>query len=140
MKGQYITIEYVIFFAIGVMIVILVYGMFSDTNKVVEEAVTKTQLESIGSMITGAIVNVFETSNNTNSIVFYNLTIPKRVSNCIYSILITPTKKLRLECLENRKINAELDLYNFNIMVKNILYSTKGFLTISVNGGKVELT
>lgn len=140
MKGQYITIEHVIFFAVGVMIVILVYVIFGDVNAIIEEDVAKNQLKATGSMITGAIINVFEASNNTDSAVYYNLSIPPSVSNCIYAVLITAGKKLRLECTENRVLSVELDLYNFNIVAQKIIYSTRGFVTISSKDGLIELS
>lgn len=140
MKGQYITLEYIIFFAIGVMIVIMVYGLFFDINKLIEEDITKSQLKSVTSLITGAIVNTFEVSNNTDSNIYYNLSIPTRVSNCLYSIIITPAKKIRLECSHDRGLYSEAPLYNFNIVAKNILYSTRGMLTISSKKGTIELS
>lgn len=139
MKGQYLTIEYVLFFAIGVVVVILVYNLFSDSARIVERGLTEAQLKGVGTMISGAIIKTFEASNSTNSTVYYNLTIPERLSNCVYSIILTASKSLRLECIDDREINAELYLYNFNINVKNILYSTRGLLGIFVRNGRIDL-
>jgi len=139
MRGQYLTVEYVIFFAIGVIMIIAVYVIFLNVNQTIEKSITETQLEMVGEAITGAIINVFGASNSTNSTIYYNLKIPEKLSNCIYSISVTAENKLELRCVQNREMGIETTLYNFNINDGNIIYSTKGFIEIFVKNGVVEL-
>ncbi|MFH1473303.1 MAG: hypothetical protein ABIE55_00250 [Candidatus Aenigmatarchaeota archaeon] len=139
MKGQYLTIEYLLFFTIGVIMIVSVYYIFSGLNQQYEKATTEYQLQMTGQMIMGSVINVFEASNSTNSQVIYNLTIPTKLSNCIYSIREL-NGFLLLECVEIRGMNANLTLYNFNIKIKNnIIYSTNGLLEIYANGGEIDI-
>jgi len=139
MRGQYLTIEYLLFFTIGIIMIVSVYYIFSGLNQQYEEATTEYQLQMTGQMIMGSVIRVFETSNSTNSHVSYNLTIPTKLSNCIYSIREL-NGFLLLECTEIRGMNANLTLYNFNIKIKNnIIYSTDGLLEITARNGEIEL-
>jgi hypothetical protein len=139
MKGQYLTIEYLMFFTIGVIMIISVYYIFSGLNQEYEKATTEYQLQMTGQMIMGSIIRVFETSNSTGSQVSYNLTIPTKLSNCIYSIREL-NDFLLLECTEIRGIKANLTSYNFNIKIKNnIIYSTEGLLQITAENGEIDI-
>lgn len=139
MKGQYLTIEYLMFFTIGVIMIISVYYIFSGLNQEYEKATTEYQLQMTGQMIMGSVIRVFETSNSTGSQVSYNLTIPTKLSNCIYSIREL-NDFLLLECTEIRGIRANLTSYNFNIKIKNnIIYSTEGLLQITAENGEIDI-
>jgi hypothetical protein len=139
MKGQYLTIEYLLFFAIGVVMIIFVYYIFSGISQQYEKATTEYQLQMTGQMIMGSVIKVFEASNSTNSQVSYNLTIPTKLSNCIYSIR-ERDGLLILECTEIKGIGANLTLYNFNIKIKNnIIYSTDGLLEITAENGEIDI-
>ena len=139
MKGQYLTIEYLLFFTIGIIMIISVYYIFSNLNQEYEKATTEYQLQMTGHMIIGSIIRIFETSNSTNSEVRYNLSIPTKLSNCIYHIT-NRDGFLVLECTEIRGISANLTLYSFNIKIKNnIIYSTDGLLEIVAKNGEIDL-
>jgi len=139
MRGQYLTVEYMLFFAIGIIMIIAVYFSFSNLNDVYSDYIVKNQLQMTGELITGAIINLYEASNYTNSTINYSLTIPTKLSKCIYSINIVQ-KRLNLNCTDTPKIGAVTPLYNFNITNKNIIYSTNGLIKIFVKEGVVELT
>jgi len=139
MKGQYLTLEYVLFFSIGIVLVVLVYGMFNDTNDIISGNIRQHQMNSVTHMIAGSVVNVYEASQQTNSLVRYKLEIPTSISDCAYSIFLSPSRNLLLECINNRNISSQSHLYNFNIKMKNILYSTRGSLTIMCSNGEVEI-
>ena len=139
MKGQYLTLEYIIFFGIGLILIISVYYAFSDINTKYEKATTEYQLRMTGEMIIGNIIRLHEASNYTGTRIEYSLQIPERLSNCIYSVRITGNY-LMLECLEGLPLGVDLTLYNFNIKIKNnILYSTEGNIHIAAYNGRVEL-
>jgi hypothetical protein len=139
MKGQYLTLEYLLFFTFGIIMIIAVYSIFSGLNEKYQKATTEYQLQMTGQMIMGSIIKVFETSNSTESEVNYNLSIPTILSRCIYSIRES-NGFLLLECTEIDDISANLTTYNFNIKINNnIIYSTDGLLQMTAKEGEIEL-
>jgi len=141
MKGQYITLEYLLFFAIGVGIIISTYYLFSNINQSFEKDTTDYQLKMVGELITGAAINILEISNSTNSTVYYNLSIPTKLSRCVYSVR-NITNSLILSCVEIPEIKVNMTLYNFNIKTKNniVIYSTSGLIKMKAKeNGEVDL-
>ena len=139
MKGQYLTIEYLMFFTIGIIMIISVYSVFSGINQQYQKATIDYQLRMTGQMIMGSVIRIFETSNSTGTEVNYNLSIPTKLSSCIYSITIR-NGFLMLECTEISDASANLTTYNFNIKISNnIIYSTEGLLQISAKDGEIDL-
>jgi hypothetical protein len=92
-----------------------------------------------GELISGAIVDFYEVSNSTNSSINYTLSIPTKLSNCIYTINVS-SNKLNLNCINAPGTGIALTLYNFNIENKNIIYSTNGLIKLYASKGKVELS
>jgi hypothetical protein len=137
MKGQYLTVEYVIFFIIGIGMIISVYFIFSNLNAITERNTIKTQLKSVGEIVRGTIINILEVSSSTKSEINYNLSIPPKLSRCIYEIDID--NGLNLNCTHDISIGVVVSLYNLNITTENILYSTKGYIEINAYNGIVEL-
>ena len=137
MKGQYLTVEYVIFFIIGLSMIVAVYFIFSNINAITERNMIKPQLKAVGETIRGTIINILEASKGTNSEIDYNLSIPFKLSKCIYKIEVD--NGLNLNCTHDISIGAVLNLYNLNITTKNIIYSTKGYVEISAYSETVEL-
>jgi len=139
MKGQYLTLEYLIFFTIGIIIIISVYLLFSNINETYRKNIIQNQLKMTGELISGAIINVYEVSNNTNSKINYTLSIPTKLSNCIYTVNVS-SNKLNLNCINIQEMGIALTLYNFNIENENIIYSTNGLIKLYASNGKVELS
>jgi hypothetical protein len=137
MKGQYLTIEYVIFFIIGITMIISVYFIFSNLNAISERRTIRSQLTSVGQTIKGTAINILEASHSTGSEINYRLSIPPKLSTCIYMIEID--NGLNLNCTHDISIGAVLSLYNLNITTENIIYSTKGSIEINAYNGSVEL-
>jgi len=137
MKGQYSTVEYIIFFIIGIILIISIYFIFSNINDVAEMNTLKSQLKAVGEMIRGSIINIVEASSSTDSDIDYNLSIPPKLSNCIYTIKGYNT--LDLNCTYDTRIGVILSLYNLNITTENIIYSTKGYVEIIASNETVEL-
>jgi predicted aldo/keto reductase-like oxidoreductase len=137
MRGQYLTVEYIIFFLIGISLVISVYFIFSSINEITETNTVESQLKSVGEMVRGTIINALETSSSTNSEIYYNLSIPVKLSSCIYSIEIY--NDLNLNCTSDARIGVVLSLYNLNITAENIIYSTNGYVNINAKNEAVEL-
>jgi len=137
MKGQYLTLEYLIFFVIGVFLIVSVYYSFSEINKKYEAATTEYQLRMTGEMIMGNAIRLLESSNHTDSKISYDLEIPTKVSNCVYFIRMV-NNLLSLECV-NELVRVNLTSYNFNIKIKNnIIYSTDGVIHFTAENGEVE--
>lgn len=139
MKGQYLTVEYLIFFTIGIVLIISVYFLFSNINETYRDNLMQNQLKMTGELISGAIINVYEVSNSTNSIINYTLSIPAKLSTCIYTVNVI-SNKLNLNCTNIPDTGIALTLYNFNIVNQNIIYSTNGLIKLSAKDGKVELS
>jgi len=139
MKGQYLTVEYLIFFMIGVFMIISVYISFSNINDIYRNSIMQNQLQMTGELISGAIINIYEVSNFTNSSINYTLYIPTKLSDCIYAINVT-TDGLNINCTNIQKAGITLTSYNFNITNKNIIYSSNGLLKLFAKNGKVELS
>ena len=137
MKGQYLTVEYIVFFIIGIGMIISVYFIFSNVNQISERNTLKSQLKSVGELIKGTAVNVLEISSSTNSEINYNLSIPPKLSTCIYMIEVDDN--LNLNCTHDISIGTVLSLYNLNITTENIIYSTKGYLEINARNETVEI-
>lgn len=137
MKGQYLTVEYIIFFIIGIVMVISVYFIFSNVNEIAERNTIKSQLKSVGETIRGTIINILETSSSTESEINYNLSIPQKLSRCNYVIEVY--NGLNLNCTYDISIGVVLSLYNLNITTENIIYSTKGYVEINAYNEMVEL-
>lgn len=137
MKGQYLTVEYIIFFLIGISLITSVYIIFSKVNEISEKSTLEVQLEAVGESLRGVSIDMAETSYSTGSEVYYNFSIPPKLSRCVYSITIYDNN-LNLNCTNNA-IGAVFTLYNLNITAKNIIYSTNGYVKINAINGTVEL-
>jgi hypothetical protein len=138
MRGQYLTVEYLIFFMIGVFMIISVYFAFSNFDNIFRNSILQSQLKMTGELISGTIINLYEASNSTNSSINYSLNIPEKISGCIYSISIS--NDLNINCINVPNASISLTLYNFNISNKNNIYSTNGLLKLFARNGRVELS
>jgi hypothetical protein len=136
MKGQYLAVEYVLFFAIGIAMVIGVYMTFTGIDTSVREDAVTMQLEKTGELIRDTTVNIYETGKRTNSTIMYDLKIPPKLSGHTY--MITYKNGLNINSTQNSIIGAVLGLYNINIKAQNIIYSTKGTIRIKYEDKQVE--
>jgi hypothetical protein len=145
MKGQYLIVKYIIFFAIGIILVILVYFAFLDISSRLGESLVKSQLRKTGEIIRGSIVNVFEKGETTNSTILYYLSIPTKLSGNMYTITaedelgLPYSSILSLNSTQDPGLGVILTLYNFNISRKNIIYSTDGLIKIKYNNSLKEI-
>ena len=140
MKGQYLTVEYVIFFAIGIAMVVGIYITFTGINADLRHDAAMIQLEKVNELIRDSIVNIYEAGNRTDSnIIEYELTIPPRLSGHSYAIKYN-SGNLNVNSTENFKIGSILNVYNININAPNIIYSTKGEIIITYQDGQVWLS
>jgi len=138
MKGSYLTVEYLLFFGIGVGLVIGVYFLFSGIGETVETTSTDIQLQRTAEYIRGTILNTYEASKPENTNINYKLKIPEKLSSCIYAISFG--EYLTLNCTHDYGINAQAPLYNINIISDSIIYSTKGILNIDAGADMVRIS
>ncbi len=139
MKGQYITLENMLFFAIGVVMIITVYAVFSSISDSISSAVVQNQLAKEGENIRAAIVKSFTAGNLTNSTIKFSLGMPRELSGCVYKITATEGK-LFLSCTGNT-YSKSLYLYEIETKVKNgAAYSSYGKLDIFYSDGKVFIS
>ncbi|MDD5416707.1 MAG: hypothetical protein PHU12_01900 [Candidatus Aenigmarchaeota archaeon] len=137
MKGQYLTIEYVLFFAIGIAMVVGVYVLFTNINENTRADSINMQLEKTNELIRDSIVNVYNAGSRTDSLIIYNLQIPARLSGHIYTVKYDGN--INVNSTQNYKIGSVLTLYNINIKPSANIYSTQGKVQIKYDNGWVEL-
>lgn len=141
MKGQYITVENVFFFGMGVAMCILVFIAYTSISDSVRAEIMKDQIERVGRIIQANIVSVYLAGNQTNSSVTMKLEIPAEISGCIYQITLATANPdmLKLNCTDNN-IGTALNLYGIDTTIKNkVLFSSKGEVEIIYQNCRVEL-
>ncbi len=139
MKGQYLAVEWVFFFAIGIILVIMVFSIFSTVGLTYRNTVVELQLMRSGELLRNGIVNVFEASKFGGENIYMNVSIPPQLSRCIYTIEIGGGE-LSLRCVDNPGLKAVLNLYDINTNSENIIYSTNGLVKLWGNNGLVKLS
>lgn len=138
-KGQYITLENVFFFAIGIALVISVYGVFSGISENLRTASLMDQLGKEGGNMRANIAKVFLAGNSTNSSISLSLDIPKMLSGCAYKITVDGGN-LVIGCTESAASNA-LNLYGIETKVKNgAVFSSSGKMNIFYSGGNILIS
>lgn len=139
MKGQYLTVEYVMFFAIGIAMIVGVYFAFSNIDMILKDVAVRGQLDRISENLRSSVVEIYLSANNTDSDIIYNMSIPTKVSGSIYSIR-NLDNGININSTDNYNIGKVLDLYGIDISMSDIIYSTKGKITISANAAGVVLS
>ena len=139
MKGQYLTLEYLIFFMIGIFMIVAVYFSFSNMNNNYRDSIMQNQLQMTGELISGTIAKVYEASNRTGSTINYTVSVPTKLSTCIYTVMVKDNS-LNLNCTNVPGRGTVMPLYNFNITNRSIIYSTNGLIKLYAANGKVELS
>lgn len=139
MKGQYISLENIFFFAIGMSMVIMIYFAFSGISDSISSATLQELLEKEGENIRANIVKAFLAGNSTNSSVSVSFEIPRQLSECIYK-LTSAGGNLYLTCVDGRG-SKSLNLYGIETKIKNdVVYSSSGKINIFYNGGSILIS
>ncbi len=137
MKGQYVTVEALFFFTMGVSMALITFVIFLDFSDTIRKANTESQIGRVGDFITSSIAEVYLAGNITNSSLRLDIPVPEQVSGCIYQI--TAKDSLVLNCTGTAFSNV-LSLYGIETKVKNgAAYSSNGKITLSYSSGRVEL-
>lgn len=134
-KGQYLTLENLFFFSIGLALAMVVFFSFSGISDTVRTNSYEKQLLKSGEFIRENIVKVFSAANQTNSSISLTIEIPRELSGCIYKI--TADTKLNLNCTTNN-VGSSLNLYGINTKIKfDALYSSQNYIKINYENGKI---
>lgn len=140
MKGQYLTLESMFFFAIGVAMVIATYAVFSGISDSMRSAALQEQLAKEGESIRAGIARVFMAGNTTNSTINLSLEIPRRLSGCEYKIS-SANDKLYVSCTDGQADGVSLNLYGIETRVKNdAAYSSSGGINILYSNGNILIS
>lgn len=140
MKGQYITLENMFFFAVGVAMIIAIYAVFSSVSDSMSSATLQNQLTREGESIRAAAVKVFMAGNSTNSDIRFSMEIPNQLSGCDYKIT-AGENSLNIACLSGLAYSKSLNLYGIETRIKNgAAYSSTGKIDIFYSNGKILLS
>ncbi len=139
-KGQYITLENMFFFAVGIAMVIAIYTAFSSISDSMRSAALEDQLEKEGENIRSAMVKTFMAGNSTGSVIRFSLEIPKQLSGCSYKIT-ADANSLYMSCIDEATSAKALNLYGIETTIKNgAAYSSSGKIDIFYSGGNIMIS
>lgn len=137
MKGQWLTIESIFFFAMGVSMCIIVFFTFLSMGDILKKDNMKSQLEKVGENIRTNIMKVFVSGNSTNSSIKLDIDVPREISGCVYQIEIKDGLDIR--CTDGLT-GGTLNLYGIKTKIKNrVAYSSGEKISISYKNGEIEL-
>jgi hypothetical protein len=135
MKGQFLTIEQMVLFTIGVAITITIFYTFSSIQTKIEKETVQDQLYSIGSFI----LSTMSKTTTNSSFVSIILDIPADVSGEEYKIIASnPTLFVGLVDKEG---SAELSLAGINesFNIRGYVGSSAGKIIVERDGDRIWL-
>ncbi len=139
MKGQYITLENVLFFAVGIFMIITVYAIFSGISDSIRSTVVDNQLAKEGENIRTSMMKVFIAGNSTNSTIRFSLDVPRQLSGCYYKIVIKENK-LHVSCIDDT-FPRILNLYGIETKIKDgVAYSSSAKINMYYADGSILLS
>ncbi len=137
-KAQVLTLENVMFFSLGVVMVLLVYQSYLSISKDVEKETAKYGLKKIAAYISYEVNRIYRAGSSTNSNISSILVLPSSVSRRQY-ILMQDSNAIYL-FLPAYGFRVNLTLYGINAKLKTrSIPSSKRFIEIAYSQGKVEI-
>ncbi len=138
MKSQVLTVENVLFFSLGIMMVLIVYNMFVSISNEIEKETVEKGMEKLATYLSYEINRIYQIGNKTNSTISLTISLPIQISkkyyflkegdNCLY--LFVPEYGFR----------TNLTLYGINAKIRTkYIPSSKRFITIKYSKGRVEI-
>ncbi len=137
MKGQYLTIENIFFFAIGVLLVISIYFAFSAISGHLKQETMEKDLQKTAEFISNEITKTYIYGNFTNSSLLFTLNIPYAILGNEY--FVEPSGNNLNISFTSINIQKSLPLRNIEIEGKRI-YSNAGVLKINYTNNKIFLS
>ncbi len=132
MKGQFVTLEHVFFFVIGVVMTIVIYYAFSGIADSIEKIGVHYQLLRVAEALRWQLTSIYLAGNETGARIEVTAEIPVQVSGCVYGI----KKGLVVFCEETgESVEAFVP---FPLEIKNeIIYSSSGRINITYEEGRL---
>lgn len=132
-KGQMLTLEQMILFFVGVVIVSSVYFIFSRISLGVSQGSEEDQLKEAGSAIAGSVSLTLQ--NRENSI---RVSIPQKINGNPYSIDINPENvTLRLG---SRRVDVSLEGAGSGNAIGGTISSAAGRAIITRKNNEIRLS
>jgi hypothetical protein len=128
-KGQYLSVEQMVLFSLGIVITISIYFSFSAIVDNVRKTTRMDNLRKAGNSITSGISEVYTivgSSGENADVVNLTLDIPKKISGETYQI---KTKNNKLLVVQDED-NATIDINMGDIPVEGELYPGTGKMKI----------
>ncbi|NOZ82110.1 MAG: hypothetical protein GXO63_03080 [Candidatus Micrarchaeota archaeon] len=138
MKGQYLVLEHVFFFLIGVIMTIVIFYTFSGIADNIREGSFRYQLLRVAETLRWDIVEAYLAGKETGAIITIKRDIPTEIAGCLYSI--TASENLTVKCIQTGE-SESLPLFNISVTVTNqIIYSSSGIIIITYEGDEIWLS
>lgn len=135
-KGQILSVEQMILFAVGIIITMTVFFSFNTVKGEIKNFVEKEQLEEIGQLIDSGISEVYATGYN-NSL---KLNVPEKIHTKTYKIILQDNPKMLKVKLLNERKSVKFNLTHIPVyMEENSLAGSKGVIKILYNGNNIKL-
>ncbi len=138
-KAQIFTIENLLFFALGIMLVVMFFITFNNLSQNIKETGQKYYEEKLGQYILYGINTVYYYGNKTNSTIIYYLPVPSNLGDCYFRIEKNEKGELVIFCPKTG-VKRVLNLYGIEYKIKTgYLYSSQQRIIIEYKNGMVYL-
>lgn len=138
MKSQVITVENVLFFSLGIILVFMVYFTFNSISEQIKEISMKEELKKVATYISYNINKVYRIGNTTNSSIELYVSIPDQILGEIYRIS-QDNGNIFLRFI-NYDFRYNLTLYGKEAKLKyKEIPSSKKWIIIGYSNGKVKI-
>jgi hypothetical protein len=134
-SGQMLTVEYMMFFAIGIALVIITFFIFSNANDSYKKATLTQQFDKLAEGIRIISIQVYETAKWTNSTITYYYQIPTRLSGSYYEISGEGSPYFNIESTDKFIVRG----YKYIIPFNGHVLSTAEVLKITSSGNDVTI-
>ena len=113
-KGQFITLEQLLYFGIGMTILIATIGGFRFVGNGVEVFSREDQFREVGELVLTNAQNAYIQGTNLNSTYELTFEVPKTITDTSYRMEFVDNKELLILSLSNLRDNQTLSLIGLN--------------------------
>lgn len=89
MKGQYLTVEHLFYFAIGIAMVVLVYYTFSSMGETYNKSIIDIEAGKIGNLARNEIIGAFSATSMYGGTLEKDVAIPQKISGHSYRFYVS---------------------------------------------------
>lgn len=138
MKSQVLTLENVIFFSLGIILVLMVYFTFTSVSQEIKKISIEEGVKKTAEFISYNINKVYRIGNLTNSTIELFIPIPEKICGEIYRI--SQENGVIFLHLLKYNIKSNITLYGIEANLKyRQIPSSKKALIIKYSNGMVEI-